>query len=126
MIVLQNASCVLAIRSLSMPDSQGAAHYNLVQDALWPQVEATEEEPDAHDLPGSWTAAATYKTSAQLPQNGHMAHTMRIGRVLRPVPVPSAGLMKASTTACSVCNLWARCFMHTVLQLSCLPYLFTL
>ena len=74
--------------------------YNLVQQTLWPYTpfvneaaEATEEVPDVNDCPGSWTAR---KGAIGLPQNGYMAHTMRLGQVLRPVPVLSSGLFQAS------------------------------
>ena len=101
-IALQDAECIQAVESLSRRGAQGSVQYNLVQEALWPQTpfvnsdaEATEDAPDANDLPGSWTSAAAHRSPMYLPQNGHMAHSMRIGRVLRPVPMSSAGHFKA-------------------------------
>ena len=104
---MQDSACIQAVRSLGHSDGRGPAHFNLVQQALWPETsatpEASEEAPDVTDHPGSWAPANVSKGPAYLPQNGYMAHTMRVGQVLRPVPVPSTDLLKASLTA-QVCR----------------------
>ena len=106
MIAVQDSDCITAVRSLGCLDSQCSASYNLVQQALWPDTpfvnataEASEEEPDETDHPGSWASADVSRSTAYLPQNGHMAHTMRVGQVLRPIPAPSSDSLKVNVKA---------------------------
>ena len=114
LIAVQDPACIQALKSLSKSDRQDP--YNLVQQALWPQTPfvnaaagATEEVPDDNDCPGSWTASTASRGPAGLPQNGYMAHTMRLGQVLRPVPVLSAGLFKASVLSEAMYTAWPVC-----------------
>lgn len=102
-IVVTDTACIQGILGLSRSGAKGSSQYNLVQQALWPRTpfmnttaDSTEDAADGNDLPGSWTSANAHRGPLQLPQNGHMAHSMRIGRVLRPVPAPTSRLLKAS------------------------------
>lgn len=85
---------------------------NMVQTAKWPDVQppvslaSSTVVLDLTDQPGSWSALPA---GAQLAQSLHpsMAHTMRVGRVLRPVYDGQLKKVRMATA------LMLLLFMHT-------------
>ncbi|KAL0047438.1 hypothetical protein WJX82_003437 [Trebouxia sp. C0006] len=92
-IIIKDVACIQAIRRLHTAGSSG---FNLVQRSLWPQTpfahtsaEATEDVPDSADEPGAWSSNSMH-ASSHLQPAGSMAYSMRVGRILRPVPAAAA------------------------------------
>lgn len=66
---------------------------NIVQQHLWPAYtsaspdkDLSEAVTDICDEPGSWSACMPADAENLVCRNGNIAHTMQIGRILRPVP----------------------------------------
>lgn len=76
-------------------NSSGPPLLNVVQQTLWPAHTSVPSKAcfehlltDIHDEPGSWGASTPTDAAAGLSR--HVAHTMQVGRILRPVPTSSS------------------------------------
>lgn len=121
-IAVHDTAIIQAVKNPSGSANQDSAAYNMVQESLWPQnasAECTEEAPDTNDQPGSWSSVSASRGPAGLPHNGYMAHTMQVGQVLRPVPVPSAGLLQVTPQAFYSTIHPPQCACKAAISLSC-------
>ena len=119
-IIIKDAACIQAIRRLHTAGSSG---FNLVQRSLWPQTpfahtsaEATEDVPDSADEPGAWSSNSMH-ASSHLQPAGSMANSMRVGRILRPVPAAAAINMQEVSPEALAVKAFAT-LQHTSLAVS--------
>ena len=87
MIVITDRSCISEVNT-AISAAVAKPIHNVVQNAHWPDVPSTSSsvEIDLTDQPGSWSAEhANVQLAQTMLRHSSMAHTMRVGRTLRPV-----------------------------------------
>ena len=104
---------------------EGAVHssidsplMNVVQQQLWPAHTSdcpdgsiSEALTDICDEPGSWSASMSADASNGVCLNGNVAHTMQVGRILRPVP--AGGSQPSKVTTSTGMHQWSAHFVLT-------------
>ena len=103
-ITITDPACISEINE-AIGTAVAKPMHNVVQNSQWPDIHPVSSAAgsgavtDIDDEPGSWSSVPSGAQPAQT-LHASMAHTMRLGRVLRPVPVPEdLQLKKVSTPA---------------------------